>query len=654
MANDDAEEESVFYQLQNVFGHLLESRLKYYEADKFWRCFRLYGDHINPKKQEDAFDFFIQLVDQVDEYLCQRLKRPKIFSSRFEGVFSDQKICQGCPHRYDREEAFMALNLTVKSNNLQDSLDQFVKGELLEGDNAYFCEKCKVKRNTIKRLCIRTLPSTLVIQLKRFDYDWVADRALKFDNFFKFPWLLDMSPYTSEGIKASERSPKSSRRMSFGRLDQRKVGECFYELVGIVVHSGQASAGHYYSYIKDRGSGRWFKFNDTTVEAFDMTDASLASECFGGNYEVKATKANQGLPEKRLRYWNAYILFYEAVQARTTVAPRTRTVSQSQMRPWKPGSSSGILAGGASVGTGMDGPNSVPTRTSEPTVAAAKTARAARESLSQLSDLLEKGEQRGLFSSRMPASVERGVQEENLRFLENRDVFSQEYYNFVADLLQCCTGGGGGGTRSRTGMGKRGEGETERELQCENAVRLAVSFLCNTYFHVRERQSGVISDTVDAVSALVDGSPRAGRALMSILSDGDGLRYLKPFLLECPAREVRANFAHLLSIGFRAAENDSSDTEDRKVHRVLSSLVELMESDAATHCKNSGQFFWLLSKFAQMVIMKMIIFYTVHVSPYTFLFRFKQLYSLLHGFFYPFLSLFNNSRGPPNAASYLS
>lgn len=25
-----------------------------------------------------------------------------------------------------------------------------------------------------------------------------------------------------------------------------------YELVGIVVHSGQANAGHYYSYIKDR------------------------------------------------------------------------------------------------------------------------------------------------------------------------------------------------------------------------------------------------------------------------------------------------------------------------------------------------------------------------------------------------------------------
>ena len=47
--------------------------------------------------------------------------------------------------RYEREEAFTALNLTVKNATLQDSLDQFVKGELLEGDNAYYCEKCAEK-----------------------------------------------------------------------------------------------------------------------------------------------------------------------------------------------------------------------------------------------------------------------------------------------------------------------------------------------------------------------------------------------------------------------------------------------------------------------------------------------------------------------------
>lgn len=75
-------------------------------------------------------------------------------------------------------------------------------------------------------------------------------------------------------------------------VDGRSV---VYELVGMVVHTGQASAGHYYSFIRDRrGSarsneshGKWFKFNDTTVEQFDMTEEAMATECFGGRYKAK-------------------------------------------------------------------------------------------------------------------------------------------------------------------------------------------------------------------------------------------------------------------------------------------------------------------------------------------------------------------------------
>ena len=47
--------------------------------------------------------------------------------------------------RYERDEAFLGLNLPIKSGNLQDSLQQFVKDELLDGDNSYNCEKCNEK-----------------------------------------------------------------------------------------------------------------------------------------------------------------------------------------------------------------------------------------------------------------------------------------------------------------------------------------------------------------------------------------------------------------------------------------------------------------------------------------------------------------------------
>lgn len=58
-----------------------------------------------------------------------------------------------------------------------------------------------------------------------------------------------------------------------------------YQLTGVLVHSGGADAGHYYSFIKERNKssqnyGKWFEFNDTTVKEFSIQN--LKKECFGG------------------------------------------------------------------------------------------------------------------------------------------------------------------------------------------------------------------------------------------------------------------------------------------------------------------------------------------------------------------------------------
>ena len=47
--------------------------------------------------------------------------------------------------RYEREEPFLSLSLSISTNVMQEALKEFVKGEWLEGDNAYFCEKCQEK-----------------------------------------------------------------------------------------------------------------------------------------------------------------------------------------------------------------------------------------------------------------------------------------------------------------------------------------------------------------------------------------------------------------------------------------------------------------------------------------------------------------------------
>ena len=45
----------------------------------------------------------------------------------------------------------------------------------------------------------------------------------------------------------------------------------------------------------------------------------------------------------------------------------------------------------------------------------------------------------------------------------------------------------------------------------------------------------------------------------------------------------------------------NGETESDDVNLILATLVGLIDKDVANNCKSSGQFFWILSKFAKMV-----------------------------------------------------
>uniref|UniRef100_A0A671N926 USP domain-containing protein n=1 Tax=Sinocyclocheilus anshuiensis TaxID=1608454 RepID=A0A671N926_9TELE len=125
----------VLRHLQVIFGHLATSRLQYYVPRGFWKQFRLWGEPVNLREQHDALELFNSLVDSLDEAL-KALGHPSMLSRILGGSFADQKICQGCPHRYECEESFTTLNVDIRNHqNLLDSLEQYVKGDLLEGAN---------------------------------------------------------------------------------------------------------------------------------------------------------------------------------------------------------------------------------------------------------------------------------------------------------------------------------------------------------------------------------------------------------------------------------------------------------------------------------------------------------------------------------------
>lgn len=119
----------------------------------------------------------------------------------------------------------------------------------------------------------------------------------KINDRFEFPQVIDMSPYHVDHLKDPEQPSPTD----------------MFELVGILVHSGTTESGHYYSYIRERPLPRsqyptWVEFNDADVSRFDP--ANIPDQCFGG-----PSDASPFSPVRFAKAWNAYMLFYQRVEA---------------------------------------------------------------------------------------------------------------------------------------------------------------------------------------------------------------------------------------------------------------------------------------------------------------------------------------------------
>jgi ubiquitin carboxyl-terminal hydrolase 34 len=134
----------------------------------------------------------------------------------------------------------------------------------------------------------------LLFHLKRFDYNLRTGQRSKLNDHFTFPDEIDMRPYKVEHlIDTPDQSPPD-----------------VFELVGILVHSGTAESGHYFSYIKERPSNtdqpRWVEFNDDLVSRWDP--GFKEAKCFGGydmasgNFQIE-------------KQYSAYMLFYQRTSA---------------------------------------------------------------------------------------------------------------------------------------------------------------------------------------------------------------------------------------------------------------------------------------------------------------------------------------------------
>ena len=72
----------------------------------------------------------------------------------------------------------------------------------------------------------------------------------------------------------------------------------------------------------------------------------------------------------------------------------------------------------------------------------------------------------GVFTSKIPGRVQKSIRLDNLQFLRNRNVYSEEYFRFIRNLVSIETGGD--------------------IVMLKIQVEMALKFMLNTYLRTKE------------------------------------------------------------------------------------------------------------------------------------------------------------------------
>lgn len=243
-------------------------------------------------EQQDVQELSRILMEKLEERM-KGTAAEKALPNLFVGKSKTYISCINVDFESSRIEEFWDIQLNVRGNkNLHESFMDYIQVETLEGDNKYDAGEPYKLQDAKKGVIFESFPPVLHLQLKRFEYDVNRDAMMKVNDRHEFPEEFDASPYLSDDVDRSE--------------------PWTYQLHGVLVHSGDFNAGHYYSFLKPTKDGSFYKFDD------DRVTKTLTKEVLEDNYGGEYPSAANGTATKQQftrgysakRSNNAYMLVY--------------------------------------------------------------------------------------------------------------------------------------------------------------------------------------------------------------------------------------------------------------------------------------------------------------------------------------------------------
>lgn len=262
-------------------------------------------------EREHELETLPQQVASVKEWTIYRQRNDSLIVDWFQGQFRNKMTCLTCGKTSTTYNAFMYLSLPIPATGrginrvtLFQCLDAFVREEVMDKADAWYCPSCKKPRKATKRLSISRLPMILLIHLKRFSFK--GPFTDKIETHVTFPLQgLDLTNYVPAPLPPALAKSYAAQGIPLSRSQNPPY---VYDLYATTHHFGSLNTGHYTASIKS--AGQWWYCDDSRTVAPPPGPPSASANGGANGYANGGAAAHMSEGEKRIHSNSPYVLWF--------------------------------------------------------------------------------------------------------------------------------------------------------------------------------------------------------------------------------------------------------------------------------------------------------------------------------------------------------